>query len=257
MSFYRDFAHFLALTQIKTMKKAIIVGATSGIGRSLAYKLYQEGYQLGITGRREERLREIAENTDSSKVIYQVMDVTRFEESIQTLQRMIESLGGLDLFVFNSGIGGIYPDREYEMNVIDTNAKGFLSLTRWVFDYFRDRKLSGQIVGVSSIMKIRGYRKTAAYCATKAFMSSYMQGLRHISATKNLGIAITDIRPGFVMTEMTEKNRGMFWVATADKAAQQIYVAIKKKKKVAYVTRRWNLIVPIFRFSPDFIYNQV
>lgn len=239
------------------MKRAIIIGATSGIGRSLAQKLHQEGYFVGITGRRIERLEEIKQSLGNDRILIQKMDVIEFDESISILKSMVGEMGGNDIFIYNSGIGGIYQERERELEVLDTNARGFLNLARWMFDYYRDNELKGQIVGVSSIMKIRGYRKTAAYCATKAFMSSYMQGLRHLSAVKKLGISITDIRPGFVMTEMTEKNRGMFWISTSEKAANQIFNAIKKKKKVAYITKRWNLIVPIFRFSPDFIYNRV
>ncbi len=239
------------------MKKAIIIGATSGIGWELAKIMSNNGYELGLTGRRVERLVSLA-NAQPGKVIHpQFMDVTEYEKSRQTLLELIQRMGGVDVIIINSGFGQISSKWEIEDKIIRTNAHGFAALANASYRYFIDeRDANGHIVGISSLAAIRGSGLATTYNASKAFISSYMQGLRYRSMRKNRNIAITDIRPGFVETPMTEQNDFMFWVAPAEKAAQQIYDAIQKKKKVAYITKRWAIIAFLMRLIPDFIYGK-
>jgi short-subunit dehydrogenase len=119
----------------------------------------------------------------------------------------------------------------------------------------------GQIACTSSIASIRGNSHAPAYSASKAFESNYMEGLyfkaKKItgSAGLKLNIAITDIQPGFVDTGLA-KGEGKFWVAKASVAAEHMYHAIKNKRKIAYVTKRWWLIAKILKWLPDFIYKK-
>jgi short-subunit dehydrogenase len=99
-------------------------------------------------------------------------------------------------------------------------------------------------------------RHAIGYGATKAFMYNYMQGQRHKAAAEKLPITITDIRPGFIETDMTKGQKGMFWVGTSQKAAYQIANAIEAKRKVAYITRRWWLVAKLFNVLPDFIWHK-
>ncbi len=236
--------------------KAVVIGATSGIGQALALYLAEQGYQLGMTGRRTKLLEETLARMDGEHFFRQ-MDVTDQEEAIGILEELISEMNGIDLLVINSGIGFdnkrlMFPK---EKLTIDTNVSGFVAMAGVGYRHFEETG-KGQIVGISSVVAVRG-NPAAAYCASKAFVSNYMQGMRHIISKRKLDIAVTDIRPGFVDTPMVRGQKGMFWVATPEKAASQIYSAIKKKKTVAYITRRWRLMAWLLLLLPDSLVHKL
>ena len=140
-------------------------------------------------------------------------------------------------------------DSQYELQTIDTNVSGFTVMMNAAFKYFKERG-HGQIIGISSIAALLGNSGAPAYNASKAFVSNYMDGMRSKAHKENLDITITDIRPGFVATELTDGQKGMFWVASAEKAAEQIIDATKKKKTIAYITKRWSLIALFIKLIP-------
>lgn len=237
-------------------KNAIIIGATSGIGRHLATVLAADGWHLGITGRREALLQEFADEV-STPVHTAVMDVAQTAEAMETLESLIDTMGGVDLMVVNAGVGfaNFKIDWEPEKNTIDVNVTGFAAMANVAMRHFTARG-SGHLVGISSLAGLRGMRGAPAYNASKAFVINYLESLRHHAMKKNLNIDITDIRPGFVDTPMTKGQKGMFWVATPEVAAGQIYSAIKAKKRVAYITRRWRIMAWIARLMPDFLWYR-
>lgn len=238
-------------------KKAIVVGATSGIGRELVKTLAQEGYAVGITGRRTELLNSLAQELNRYTVEVQEMDITHFDQARGQLADLINRMGGLDLLIINSGVGDLTLNWDKELNIINTNATGFVALANAAFHYFSAQN-SGHIVGISSLAAERGNGQSPSYSATKAFMSTYLQGLRYRASRKKSNIYITDIRPGFVDTPMTQKNNfPMPWMATPEKAARQIGAAIRRKAKVAYITRRWYLISWLMSILPDAIYTKI
>lgn len=231
--------------------KAIIIGATSGIGEALALEMAKQGYELGLTGRRTDNLNAIQQQLqNTAKTHIQTMDVTNFDQAQTDFMSLVTQMGGVDVVVINAGIGSFSTKWEAELSIINTNVAGFCAIAHIAFTYFAQQK-KGHIVGISSVAAVRGGAQMPAYNASKAFISNYMQGLRQKSLRKNLNIAVTDIRPGFVKTPMTEQNRFMFWVASAQKAAAQIAQAIKNKRKVAYITRRWLLVAWILQLLPD------
>jgi len=233
--------------------KAIIIGATSGIGESLIENLLNAGYDVGLTGRRYERLvalKEEFEKKVKGKIFIQSMDVCKTEESRAGFLELIEKMGGLDLVIINAGVGSYSSKWESEVNIIQTNVMGFCAIAHAAFNFFADQN-SGHLVGVSSVASVVGGAKSPAYNASKAFISNYMNGLIKKAYRKNLNIAVTDIRPGYVKTPLTEKNRSMFWVSTTEKAARQIMVAIKRKQKIAYITKRWWFAAFLLRNLPD------
>ena len=221
------------------MKKAIIIGATSGIGLELAKVLAHSGYCVGITGRRLHLLEKLKSELGEN-VFLQTLDVSQSDAS-NDLQSMIKAMGDIDLMVINAGTGSIDPLLPWhkEKETIEINVLGFTAMANVAWHHFRE-KGKGHLVGVSSIAAIRG-GGTPAYNASKAFVSNYLQGLRYIATKSKLAITITDIQPGFVDTAMAQ-GKGLFWVASPQKAALQIYKAIKQKRKHAYVTKRWRLI---------------
>lgn len=238
------------------MKKAIIVGASSGIGRALAHVLSENGYQVGLAARRDELLQELQQELPTKSFIKRV-DVVQTKHAQETLYEMIREMDGVELIVFCSGTGHINPELNWRMEkeTIDVNVTGFCAIANLAMHYFTEKGF-GHFVSISSIAAIRGNDPAPAYNASKSFMSHYMQGLRKRCVKSGKPIYITDILPGFVDTEMA-RGENKFWVATPKKAALQIYDAIKRKSKVAYVTKRWRLIAWLLNVMPDSIYNKL
>lgn len=238
------------------MKKAIIVGATSGIGKELAKLLVKNGYKVGVTGRRKALL--VALKQEQPEAIFiKTFDVTDTTLSILELNELVVELGGLDLLVISSGTGELNEnlDFETEKRTIDTNVVGFTAIADWAFNYFKNQGY-GHLAAISSIAGIRGGRQAPSYGSTKAYQINYLQALRQKAGHFKLPITVTDIRPGFVDTDMA-KGEGLFWLAPLEKASRQIFKALLQKKRVIYVTKRWALAVWILRRIPNFIYNKM
>jgi len=238
------------------MKKAVVVGATSGIGKELAKILSANNYKVGITGRRNELLYELTKQNPDS-FINKTFDVINTDDSIKKLEELVNELGGLDLLIFSSGTGDLNEQLDFaiEKNTIDTNVTGFTCIADWTFNYFEKQK-SGHLAAISSVAGLRGNRGSTSYNATKAFQIKYLEGLRQKAAYLKMPITVTDIRPGFVKTDMA-KGEGQFWVASVEKAAKQIFNAIINKKKIVYVTKRWRLVAFVFKLIPNFIYDKM
>ena len=236
------------------MKKVIIIGATSGMGRELA-KLYATSNCLvGITGRRKDLLNTLQQQFPDN-ILTECFDVTG-NENIEHLKNLLQQLGGMDLLIYNSGYGDTSKNLDWEIDLQTTliNVNGFVEIVNFAFNYFT-KQGQGQIAGTSSIAAIRGNSWAPAYSASKAYMSNYLEGLQIKAARMNQKIFITDIQPGFVKTKMA-KGKGQFWVAPAEKAAKQIFTAIKNKKRRVYITKRWWLIAKIVKWMPFWMYKK-
>jgi short-subunit dehydrogenase len=238
------------------MKKAIIVGATSGIGKGLAEILTQNGYIVGITGRRINLLNDI-KSTNPDLYIIKNFDVTDAKSTYKNLEELTNELGGLDLLINSSGTGDINETLDFhtEKQAIETNISGFTAVAGWTYNYFKNQN-SGHLVAITSVGGLRGSSQAPAYNATKAYQINYLEGLRQKAKKDQLRIDITDIRPGLVDTDMA-KGEGLFWIASVEKASKQIYKAISRRKKVAYVTRRWLLIALLLKLLPGAIYERM
>jgi short-subunit dehydrogenase len=223
------------------MKKAIIVGATSGIGKALAEILLRENYMVGVTGRREALLATLQES-DSSRVFIKKMDVQDVSAIELICDELVNQMGGLDVLIISAGIGEENKALNFDIenNVIKTNIQGFTCVADWAMRYFKNQGY-GHLLNISSIAGIIGNGSAPSYNATKAYQINYLEGLRLNAKEYGSGIIVTDFRPGFVNTAMA-KGKGLFWVSAVQKAADQIFEAIKRKKKVVYVTKRWKLI---------------
>lgn len=241
------------------MKKAVVIGATSGIGRALVYQLHEQGYVVGATGRRVELLESLKDDIPSH-LYFQQQDVTQTEKAIQQLQDLISQMGGLDLIVINAGIGNNNKEYQWEIerNTIDVNIRGFVAMANTAFNYFRENNDgNGQIVGISSVAAHFSFGKATAYNSSKAFVSHYLKGLRYKAHQLNTDIVVTDIKPGFVETPLTHDNPAMFWVISAKRASKLIYRAIKRNSSEAYVPARWKFIARLIPFIPDSIKKNI
>ncbi len=238
------------------MGKAIIIGATSGIGKSLAEILLGEDYLVGVTGRRENLFQSI-QVQELSKVVFRKMDVRDLSTIESICNELVSQMGGLDLLIISAGIGEQNNNLNFDVenSVIKTNIQGFTCVADWAMRYFKEQGY-GHLVNISSIAGIRGNGIAPSYNATKAYQINYLEGLRINVKEYGSSITVTDVRPGFVDTAMA-KGQGLFWVAPVQKAAEQIVEAIKQKKQVVYITKRWWLIGLLLRIIPFSILKRV
>jgi len=234
------------------IKNAIIFGATSGIGKGLAEILIKKGYKVLITGRRLHKLEEI-KATNPDKYFIKKHDITDIVSSDAFFQDL--PFDKIDLIVLSSGVGGANYKLEYAVDLptLETNVLGTTKLLQLSYNYFNQQGY-GHIVGITSIASIRGNRHVPAYFASKAFQSSYLESLWMKAQRSKKNISVTNILPGFVDTVMATGNT--FWMSTLDKACNQIYIAIKKKRKKAYITKRWRLVALFLKVMPAKIVNK-
>ncbi|ASU35417.1 SDR family NAD(P)-dependent oxidoreductase [Mucilaginibacter xinganensis] len=238
------------------MKKAIVVGASSGIGRQLAVLLAANGYKVGITGRRDQLLLNL-QSTNPQQFIVSIFDVTDVDAVPQQLKQLTNELGGLDLLVVSSGTGKINPalDTGIEQSINTLNVAGFTAVINWAFNFFQKQSF-GHLVAITSIAGVRGSRQAPAYFASKAYQINYLEGLRQKAKQTKLPIYVTDVRPGFVDTAMAA-GENLFWVAPVEKAALQINKAIENKRDVVYVTKRWRIVGFLFWILPKAIHKNL
>lgn len=237
------------------MQKILIIGASSGIGRELAHLYAAAGHLVGATGRRQDLLDSLqAEYPDH--ILTANADATA-DDAAQQLANLTRRLGGLDLLIFNAGWGDIsnHLDWNIDKPTVDINVNAFLTAIHFGWDYFI-RQGYGHLVTVSSIAGNRGNRHSPAYSAAKSFQSIYFEGLYIKTRKMKIPLYVTDIQPGYVDTRMS-KGPVAFWVAPPAKAARQIIRAIEKKRRVAYITRRWWIVAQLFRRLPGWVYYRL
>ena len=270
----------------KTMaKKAIVMGATSGIGMEVASLLAQRGWQVGIAGRRIERLEEVKRNTNllisespkASKgeiACYQQIDVTS-PEAPSLLLKLIEKLGGMDLYFHSSGIGwqNNSLDIEKEMKTVETNGLGFVRMVDTAFNWFaqqnqgqepgqgqrqgKDRSCDTyRIACITSIAGTKGLGAAPAYSATKRFQNHYLECLTQQAHMRHLPIAITDIRPGFVKTDLIAGSNYPLQL-TPQEVALQIVNAIERGKTVKTIDWKYSILVSLWRMIPRWIWTRL
>lgn len=237
-------------------KKAIVVGATSGIGRGIAELLASNGYTVGITGRREHLLDEIKASSPSSFIV-STFDINDIQIVPEKLNDLALKLGGVDIFVLSSGTGKRNKDLELEpeISTVMTNVMGFTTAVNWAYNYFEIAG-GGKLSAITSIAGTRGFGLSPSYSASKSYQIKYLEALRQKAKTTGGKILVTDIRPGFVDTAMGHGD-GAFWIAPVDKAAKQIVRAIDNKKGVVFVTKRWKIISILLRLVPRPIFERL
>lgn len=242
---------------METAQKAIVIGATSGIGRELVTVLAQNGYEVGMVARRIDLLKTI-QNEISTKAYIKQIDIAKTEVAIKELKGLIVKMGVVNLIVITAGV--CFEDHdliwENEKATIEVNVLGFAAMADVAFNYFLSNG-HGHIVGISSIKAHRGGSKATAYNASKAFVANYLEGLRKKAYWKSASIYVTNIEPGSIETPMYVGTRNNFLVATKETAVKQILTAIKKKKNHTYITKRWRFIVWLYKCMPYCLYKRL
>jgi short-subunit dehydrogenase len=235
-------------------KKVLVVGGTSGLGRKLAEIYAGEGCQVGIVGRREELLAEVKKQFPAIEVVK--ADISNDDFPAQ-LMSLVDKMNGMDILILTASIGEFNEDlvAEKELRTTHINVKGYTQVLHTAWHYFK-KKGGGQIAAVTSIAAARGNKVAPAYNASKAFQSSYLEGLRIKASHEKNNIIITELVPGYMQTDMGKGDR-MFWVASLDKAARQSKRGIDRKRKRVFITKRWWWIYGILKFLPIRIYDPL
>ncbi len=237
------------------MKQGIIIGASSGIGWELAVQLAAEGYQLGLVARRLEKLEQLASSLAGDHFVVQ-SDIAKTELAQQQLAELLEKMGNVELIVINSGVGEQEKrlDWEIQRQMIDVNIRGFAALTVISMNYFRERG-SGHLVGISSVAAHMSGGLAPTYAATKAFVSSYLNGMRSRAEYSKLPITVTTVEPGFVDTPMVKGTP--IWTASVEKAVAQLVPAIIDKKGHIYITKRWRYVAWLLNLMPKWLMRRL
>jgi short-subunit dehydrogenase len=234
---------------------ALLTGASSGIGQALARALAADGCKVGLLARRREPLEAlVAEITRANGVAaFAVADVQERVPTVAALRDLAARLGEVDLLVANAGVGietRLQPFNVEAMEkVIRVNLLGVLYAIEAVLPDML-RRGCGHLAAVSSLGAYKGLPGSQAYCASKAAINTFMEGLR--IQLHGSGIAVTTICPGFVRTPMTQKNSfAMPWLMEPDAAARRIVGALKRRVKVYNFPWQMTLLMKLTRWAPD------
>jgi short-subunit dehydrogenase len=234
-------------------RTAVIIGASSGIGEALARELNRDGWRLGLLARRLDRL-EALRDTLAPGTVVRGLDVAQ-HDAAATVETLIEALGGVDLVIISAGTGHNGALHwELDVETVTVNVLGFMAVAQVAMRHFL-RQGRGHLVGISSIAALRGNR-AAVYAASKAFQSVYLDGRRTVAQHSGHAIFVTEVQPGGVDTAMLKPDRPLpavvrlLLVASPAKAARQILRAIQKRRKHAYITKRYALVALILKLLP-------
>lgn len=251
------------------------MGATSGIGQEVARLLGANGYEVGIAGRREERLVQMAQATPGI-VAHRQIDVTK-EDAPTELYKLIEELGGMDLYVHSSGIGweNVALDADKELKTVETNGVGFVRMVSAAYNWFAEQKADeakqraegdeqrasdkerkARIACITSIARTRGLGAAPAYSATKRMQAHYLECLSQQARMRHLNIGITDIRPGFVATDLIAGSHFPLQLKAED-VARTIVRAIERGSEVVTIDWRYRLLVAAWQLIPRWLWVRL
>lgn len=238
------------------MKKAVIMGATSGMGRGIALGLLAEGYTIGVAGRREDALKEI-QAMAPDRVFIKVIDVTKEEAPAQLLS-LVSDMGGMDLYFHSSGYGmqNMSLDLNIECQTVMTNAYGFTQMVVTAFNYFKQEKRKGRIAVISSVAGTKGLGAAPSYSATKRFDWTYLEALAQLAHMQKLDIKFTDIRPGFVATDFIAGDDYPLAMQT-DYVVKQILKAVRKGKRSIIIDWKYRIICFFWRHLPSWLWERM
>lgn len=243
-------------------QRAIITGASSGIGEALARELAGRGWDLALLARRGDLLDELAGelSTRGTRAVAVACDVTDGAAVREAVQRAREALGGpFDLAIANAGVG--ISSHATKFNIADAdlmirvNILGMLYLFDAVIPSMVERR-GGRFAGVASVAGLRGLPASSVYSASKAAMQAFLEASRVELAP--YGVGVTTINPGFIATPMTEKNRfRMPFLLQADEAAVRIANALERGVRVLEFPLATSLLMRFTRLLPDALYDRI
>lgn len=240
-----------------TMKKIIIMGASSGLGLMLAEAFARNGVRVGLAARHTSVLHDLKKKYPGI-IEYASIDITQPRASRQ-LEELAESLGGMDLYIHVAGIGVENPDLkpEKDSKIIETNATGFARMLASAYRIMRDNPHGGQIAAITSVAGTNGIGEMAAYSASKKFAQTYMTALEQLADREKTNICFTDIRPGWIRTPLLNDDKLYPLEMSQEYVLPLILKAICQKKRVAYIDARWGAVAMLWNMIPDRIWTKI
>jgi short-subunit dehydrogenase len=240
------------------LSRVVVVGASSGIGEAMARQLAQAGADVAIVARRESELTRLAGEYPGKLRPY-VHDVANVDEVPALFERIERDLGPVDGLIYAAGVMPKIEEGEYAFEkdraMVTVNLLGAMAWMNQAAARFEAAR-AGTILGISSIAGERGRRGNPAYCTTKAALTTYLESLRN--RCSRYGVNVVTIKPGFVDTAMTRGMKGLFWLISPEKAAQNSLVLARKGSSgSAFVPSRWALVALIVRSLPSFIFRKL
>lgn len=242
-------------------RKAIVVGATGGIGEQIALALAQAGCRVALVGRNEATLKRIAEtvNRADSRLAFPVVhDVRDVDAAPAAFSQAVEALEGLDLIVYAAGVMPVIAPTEYDTDKdIEIIAVNFVGAVAWINLSAKrfERAQEGTIVGIGSVSGDRGRKGNPVYGASKAALENYLESLRNRLAP--LGVSVVTVKPGPVETRMTAQRGRLPGMISAQRAGTLILRAARRKNVTAYVPGRWWLVSKIVRLLPSPVFRRL
>lgn len=245
------------------MKRVIIVGASSGIGRELALRFAKEGCVVGIAARRIEELQKIREEYGEESIKIAQMDVCE-PTATDALDSLISKVQRPELLIYASGIGKQNPslDETIEINTVNTNCEGMVRIVDHFLNYVKNDssytpKSRAHIAVISSIAGTEGMGSAPAYSATKRMQSTYLTALSQHCRMYNIHARFTDIRPGFVATAILNPDKHYPMLMSLDKAADIIMRGIKYRRRIITFDWRFKLITLFWRIIPRPLWERL
>ncbi|MBO5593970.1 MAG: SDR family NAD(P)-dependent oxidoreductase [Prevotella sp.] len=232
-------------------KIAIVVGASSGIGMEVAKQLIEQGWTVGVAARRVDLLLPIV------PAAVEYIDVTA-DDATEGLKRLIDKLGGMELYFHASGIGKQNREltEDIELTTVQTNGMGFIRMIGEAYRYFVEQGY-GHIAAITSIAGTKGLGPAPSYSATKAMQNVYLQALEQQSHSRKLNIRFTDIRPGFVDTALLSGDFRYPMMLRPEKVAQEIVYAINHRKHIRVIDWKYRILTAVWRRIPRWIWRRL
>ena len=244
----------------KMPKSILITGASSGIGRALAFEFSRRGYALGLCARRLELLESLRDELGGeTQVAIAKLDVADLERVPEVLHKQADELGGVQIVIANAGVGErSFPGEgtfHLDSKVIEINLLGAMATIDAGTEILK-KEGGGQIVGISSVAGFRGLSTTPAYSASKAALSTYMEGIRN--NLKQHKIAVTVLNPGFIDTPINTHRKSRPFLISAEKGARLMADMIEKKVWSSTVpVWPWTLITKLMRLLPERLWSKI
>lgn len=243
--------------------RAIIIGATSGIGLEVARHLAQQGVTLGVAGRRLERLEELVAEYGSEHIKAEKMDVCS-EDATEALDRLVAKVGAPDLLLYASGIGKQNPtlDERIECDTVMTNSLGMVRIVDHFLNYIkREPKYNSthkaHIAVITSVAGTRGMGSAPAYSATKSMQSAYLVALSQHVRMEHIPASFSDIRPGFVATDILNPDKHYPMLISRERAARHILRGLKHRRRIITFDWKFRLITLVWRLIPRCVWERM
>ena len=242
--------------------RAVVIGASSGIGAALTHHLANQGMLVAALARREDLLdslcAEINAQAGEKRAVAYPHDVTDIESIPALFQRILADLGGIDHLIYVAGATIPVAIDEFdlakEQDMLQINLLGGIAWLGQAAALFQTMK-AGQIVGISSVAADRGRVTNPAYNASKAGLDVYLEGLRN-RLTRH-GVHVLTVRPGFVDTDVLKASKITFGVISPQNAAAGVWRAMQKRRQLVYLPWWWRWLMLAIRLTPSFIFRRL